>query len=847
MAYPLQSSSRYQSVTLDAGDTVIDLGAGAGINPFPVIAAEDLVVIRVRGGSEQLLALDVDYALGNLDKLPGARIFLSAPAQQDDRIIAIGARPVRRTSDLYDGQRFNDVTLNAEFDNLTVQQQELRRDADRAWKAEYGHAGGSITAGAAGQTLVFDEDGNVRPGADQSDIEAAQENAEQARLDRERAEEAAQQAQNYDPTLRYKSPTDLLASTRGAGGGGTRWLAGEFLYDEAASGPADLETAGGVPLYLRRDADLVVHSEAAGITAAETGAVKISAMLVKALAAGARTVKMAKGEWAPDGQIVWPVGLKELDWQGSRVDTNAVSAELVPLLDYVGGYTVLPALSSYASADRDFLQFSAAHGLEVGDVIALRNTTPSSLNTWWSRYYDGQVTRVREVVSTSMVRTADQIDPRGLAKIFPAATTEIIKFHKDSSGISLRNIDMNSETAWALARFQFATDIEVEAFKGICRNYGGLVLSKGAYGFIEADVVLNGPATGLNYPIALDSWSHSVLNNIRSFSPRHAVGMGGGDGIGAVPTRGNTLISPNLGSSENWALDFGHGNVIGNRVIGGTIQGILVGGGSNSVDCDTITTAYAPAAGNGNVSIIGGELHDFNHSIRARRVLVAGNGLMPNGTDPAPYGVINIGATSAMLSDKTVDGGVLNIEIGVLEARRWATTTAMLSRFRNQGFTGRWGVRMHIDQVVCPVEPQWFIADLISGSNPAVIDLGRGPDRVDPSSSPTHGWNIPSRGFVLPAMAAGGRLKAPLLIGSVEHAGASIPAGGIIGVSVAGFVNLTTRDVFSLGASGIIPAALTVTAKVSASSTVAIQVLNASAGSVTLPALTWYAYVEKRP
>lgn len=195
MTYPLQSSSRYQSVTLDAGDTVIDLGTGDGISPFPVIEAADLVVIRVRDGAEELLTLDADYALGNLDQIPGPRIFLAQPAVQDDRIVAFGARPIRRPTDLYDGQRFNDVTLNSEFDNLTIQQQELRRDVDRAWKNNYGVPGGVIASVPEGHFWMADAAGNMVDGGSAADIANAQAYAAEAAAARDAAQQHKQGAE----------------------------------------------------------------------------------------------------------------------------------------------------------------------------------------------------------------------------------------------------------------------------------------------------------------------------------------------------------------------------------------------------------------------------------------------------------------------------------------------------------------------------------------------------------------------------------------------------------------------------------------------------------------------------
>jgi hypothetical protein len=153
MTYGLAVSPRYKIVTLDAGDTVVDLGSP---DPFPVIAAADVVVRRTRAGATSVLVLDADYAVSLLDQLPGARVTLAAPALLDDVLEVIGARPIARTTDLNDGQRFSEANLNAEFDTLTLQAQEARRDIDRSVTSPLGEAGLELPEYEAGKALTWD-------------------------------------------------------------------------------------------------------------------------------------------------------------------------------------------------------------------------------------------------------------------------------------------------------------------------------------------------------------------------------------------------------------------------------------------------------------------------------------------------------------------------------------------------------------------------------------------------------------------------------------------------------------------------------------------------------------------
>jgi len=170
MSYGLAISSRYKSVVLDAGDTIVDLGAP---DPFPVLAPADVIVRRTRAGVQSVLALDVDYAVSLLDQLPGARVTLSTGALQDDEIEVIGARPIARPTDLEDGQKLNDDTLNAEFDALIIEAQEARRDIDRSWKSTFGATGGTISPGDDGELAKFAMGSLVGSGENVSTIEGA--------------------------------------------------------------------------------------------------------------------------------------------------------------------------------------------------------------------------------------------------------------------------------------------------------------------------------------------------------------------------------------------------------------------------------------------------------------------------------------------------------------------------------------------------------------------------------------------------------------------------------------------------------------------------------------------------
>jgi hypothetical protein len=202
MAYPLAASPRYAIVSLDAGDTIVQLGTP---DPFPVIEAEDLIVTRIREDEDgdpvrTLLVLDVDYSVSLLDQLPGARITLAEEAEQDDELEIVGQRPIARATDLTDGQKFSDATLNREFDDIKIVEQELRRDVDRSFKWAVGVTGLTVSEELAeGDTLMRGPANTLVAGPSAADIQDVQPNAAAAAEARDFAAQWASDPEDGPP------------------------------------------------------------------------------------------------------------------------------------------------------------------------------------------------------------------------------------------------------------------------------------------------------------------------------------------------------------------------------------------------------------------------------------------------------------------------------------------------------------------------------------------------------------------------------------------------------------------------------------------------------------------------
>src|SRR5690606_13186114 len=149
--------------------------------------------------------------------------------------------------------------------------------------------------------LLSDPDADGAAASASASASFADERADDAGAAADRAESAA--SSYAEIGTNFKTVPVLIADeTMGYAGSGRAVSVGAgdvvsadgVRYGVAPTGSPDehVETAGGVALYLRRNAELTVYSEQAGITAATTSAADINKMLADALAAGARTVKM---------------------------------------------------------------------------------------------------------------------------------------------------------------------------------------------------------------------------------------------------------------------------------------------------------------------------------------------------------------------------------------------------------------------------------------------------------------------------------------------------------------------------------------------------------------------------
>jgi hypothetical protein len=119
--------TRLRRFTCAGGETVFAV-------TFPVFAATDVQVLRVRAGVTVTLTNPGDYTLSDVGHPSGFTVTLTAAAQAGDLIVVVSAQPASRTAQWTDGQALRAQALNAEFARWWIALQQLRRDSVRAIK-----------------------------------------------------------------------------------------------------------------------------------------------------------------------------------------------------------------------------------------------------------------------------------------------------------------------------------------------------------------------------------------------------------------------------------------------------------------------------------------------------------------------------------------------------------------------------------------------------------------------------------------------------------------------------------------------------------------------------------------
>ena len=153
-------NDRREAFIASAGQTVFPYD-------FPVYAAADLQVRRVRSGTETVLTLAVDYTVTGAGLQAGGNVTLTTPALAGDQITILSAQPASRLSAYSAAGDLRADALNADFNRLWIVQQQLADLFTRVLRLPPTDPPTDLTlpsrAARAGLYLSFDTDGRPVP------------------------------------------------------------------------------------------------------------------------------------------------------------------------------------------------------------------------------------------------------------------------------------------------------------------------------------------------------------------------------------------------------------------------------------------------------------------------------------------------------------------------------------------------------------------------------------------------------------------------------------------------------------------------------------------------------------
>lgn len=234
---------------------------------FPVLSASDMIV-SLQDATTGLVTSVLnpsEYSVTGIGNPDGGTVtypLSGSPLASTTKIIIERLVEYKQPLELNDYGGFYPESVERQLDHMEMQIQQLAEQVGRSVIAAPGGAQRVLANNFTDNDSLMFQNGAIVPGPTASEIsnaqgyaQAAAASAQAAADDLSEVETIYGEIQTYDPTVRYKTVADMLASTRGPAGVGAQWQAAGFLYTEADPSATDhhLTTAGGVKLYVRLD------------------------------------------------------------------------------------------------------------------------------------------------------------------------------------------------------------------------------------------------------------------------------------------------------------------------------------------------------------------------------------------------------------------------------------------------------------------------------------------------------------------------------------------------------------------------------------------------------------------
>lgn len=322
--------------------------------------------------------------------------------------------------------------------------------------------------------------------------------------------------------------------------------------------------------------------------------------------------------------------------------------------------TQIEELGANATVGDNALTFASAPSLSVGDAFFIYNPTTFSFSGWRSNYHAGEWCEVASI-SGSVVTLKNR-----LYDSYVIASVDVYKANLIAP--SLRDMKIIGLISSNAARFEYCTgnlssNINIEHGNNI-----GMAASRCFNFNIERPRIKNEGDGGDDYGLSIGNSQDGIISDVNLYGRRHAVNMGGGDFIGAVPDRNIRVIGGTLKNDQSLSThnaDF-HGNCEDCSYENVTITGAAAwqGKGNGYSNCHIFGR-------NDGVVIAAGELLGGRHYATDCRYSTHAD---PN-TDGR--GVFDVGGNSSAITSDTVEDVTFDVN-GHVFGRNLSSGTRML-------------------------------------------------------------------------------------------------------------------------------------------------------------------------
>jgi hypothetical protein len=378
------------------------------------------------------------------------------------------------------------------------------------------------------------------------------------------------------------------------------------------------------------------------------------------------TYKVTQGLTLPAFVSIFGDGPDATIIDGSSCTANGLGSYETHIRTAEGTWSSLPALASPGITKGDQnITFVSAHGLTFNDEICVYNPTDYSWSKFTSYHRAGEVQFIAWTPSTTIVRLQGSAYAN-----YKSTDVSLYKLSAYTScfikNFTLKCAKLGPVTSGRGVRVNQGLNCILENVKVVNVPYAGIEINQSHNVLVNNCTVQEDASDdfGGDYGLAIMNSSSVLVNGGYYSASRHAVTIGGGSGVGAVPNRNVKIIGTSchtsgvtLDAASAGALDV-HSNAEHILFRNCTINGGIAGLGGDNI---TVEGCHIVGRGAGDSLIYGAGCKGTNFAIHNNHLISTRKGRLNRGA------FIDIGAQNDAISDKTSEGGIISIKNNTLD------------------------------------------------------------------------------------------------------------------------------------------------------------------------------------